>query len=209
MGDTRTRNTRVEAGAPYGIRTRVLALRGPRPRPLDEGSRDRKRVDSRRAWPAQPRQGRTRARPQPHRRTGQKPVDKGSPERGSLGNGPGALGCACLGNARAIAHIRCSARAHAVWRCMITFVSPHSPWPERSRVARSNQLFFEGGRVGRFVDSRPPMPMPSASNRSTPEWTPMDSEPSPLAGPASRASPTCGRLPATARPARTGARSLG
>src|SRR5689334_7001281 len=25
-------------GAPYGIRTRVLALRGPRPRPLDEGS---------------------------------------------------------------------------------------------------------------------------------------------------------------------------
>src|SRR5690606_12835460 len=28
-----------EDGAPYGIRTRVLALRGPRPRPLDEGSR--------------------------------------------------------------------------------------------------------------------------------------------------------------------------
>src|SRR5690606_5144731 len=27
-----------EDGAPYGIRTRVLALRGPRPRPLDEGS---------------------------------------------------------------------------------------------------------------------------------------------------------------------------
>src|SRR5690606_23276856 len=29
----------LEDGAPYGIRTRVLALRGPRPRPLDEGSR--------------------------------------------------------------------------------------------------------------------------------------------------------------------------
>src|SRR5690606_39169404 len=28
----------VGYGAPYGIRTRVLALRGPRPRPLDEGS---------------------------------------------------------------------------------------------------------------------------------------------------------------------------
>ena len=28
----------LEYGAPYGIRTRVLALRGPRPRPLDEGS---------------------------------------------------------------------------------------------------------------------------------------------------------------------------
>lgn len=28
----------AENGAPYGIRTRVLALRGPRPGPLDEGS---------------------------------------------------------------------------------------------------------------------------------------------------------------------------
>src|SRR5262249_39282144 len=53
-------------GAPYGIRTRVLALRGPRPRPLDEGSRDRKRVDSRRARRAQPR-SRTRP-PSPDRR---------------------------------------------------------------------------------------------------------------------------------------------
>lgn len=29
---------RVFGDAPYGIRTRVLALRGPRPRPLDEWS---------------------------------------------------------------------------------------------------------------------------------------------------------------------------
>jgi hypothetical protein len=29
---------RVSDGAPYGNRTRVSALRGPRPRPLDEGS---------------------------------------------------------------------------------------------------------------------------------------------------------------------------
>ena len=30
----------VNTGAPYGNRTRVSALRGPRPRPLDEGSED-------------------------------------------------------------------------------------------------------------------------------------------------------------------------
>src|SRR3546814_8021605 len=37
-------------GAPYGIRTRVLALRGPRPGPLDEGSGvspGRRRLDGR------------------------------------------------------------------------------------------------------------------------------------------------------------------
>jgi hypothetical protein len=28
----------LNGGAPYGNRTRVSALRGPRPRPLDEGS---------------------------------------------------------------------------------------------------------------------------------------------------------------------------
>src|SRR3546814_9839005 len=40
-------------GAPYGIRTRVLALRGPRPGPLDEGSGvspGRRRLDDRPAW---------------------------------------------------------------------------------------------------------------------------------------------------------------
>src|SRR6185312_2892593 len=73
-----------------------------------------------------------------------KPVDKGSPERGSLGIGPADSHAFASETRRAIAHIRCSARAHAVWRCMITFVAPHSPWPERSRVARSNQVFFRG-----------------------------------------------------------------
>ena len=41
-GPGRPRGSRkrwVWTGAPYGIRTRVLAVRGPRPRPLDEGSK--------------------------------------------------------------------------------------------------------------------------------------------------------------------------
>src|ERR1700741_169432 len=37
---------RTVAGAPYGNRTRVSALRGPRPRPLDEGSLGQGRSDS-------------------------------------------------------------------------------------------------------------------------------------------------------------------
>src|SRR5690606_21369754 len=44
-------------GAPYEIRTRVLALRGPRPRPLDEGSgvvRGGPRLDGRSPWTAGP-----------------------------------------------------------------------------------------------------------------------------------------------------------
>ena len=34
---------------------------------------------------------------------------------------------------------------------------------------------FVGGGVAGFVDSGAEMPMPSASDRSTPEWTPVDS----------------------------------
>ena len=36
-------------------------------------------------------------------------------------------------------------------------------------------VFFHGDRIGGFVDSGPETLVPSASNRSTPEWTPVDS----------------------------------
>jgi hypothetical protein len=37
------------------------------------------------------------------------------------------------------------------------------------------KVFFQGGRVAEFVDSCPETLVPSASNRSTPEWTLVDS----------------------------------
>src|SRR5689334_23510993 len=37
------------------------------------------------------------------------------------------------------------------------------------------KCFFRGGRVAEFVDSWPETLVPSASNRSTPEWTLVDS----------------------------------
>jgi hypothetical protein len=43
---------------------------------------------------------------------------------------------------------------------------------------------FRGVEVGGFVDAGPKTPMPSASNRSTPEWTLVDSpHPGPQVGP--------------------------
>ena len=38
-----------------------------------------------------------------------------------------------------------------------------------------NEVFFPEGDVAGFVDSWPEILVPSASNRSTPEWTPVDS----------------------------------
>src|SRR6185503_18591177 len=39
------------------------------------------------------------------------------------------------------------------------------------------KVFFQGGRVAGVVDSWPETLVPSASNRSTPEWTLVDSPP--------------------------------
>src|SRR5512146_2838787 len=42
-------------------------------------------------------------------------------------------------------------------------------------VAPGPGVFSLGQRIGGFVDSWPKTLVPSASNRSTPEWTPVDS----------------------------------
>src|SRR6476469_9656278 len=47
--------------------------------------------------------------------------------------------------------------------------------PTATGVARSDEGIFSWDRIGGFVDSWPKTLVPSASNRSTPEWTPVDS----------------------------------
>src|SRR5690242_10253989 len=70
-------------------------------------------------------------------------------------------------------------------------------------------VFFRGGRVGGFVDSGPKMPMPSASNRSTREWTLVDSVLSASSVLSARVSGGRGREPRAARGGEVGARSTG
>jgi len=48
---------------------------------------------------------------------------------------------------------------------------------DRSRALPTKRGVFGGDGVGGFVDSGPEMPIPSASNRSTAEWTRTDSFP--------------------------------
>jgi hypothetical protein len=48
------------------------------------------------------------------------------------------------------------------------------------------KVFFQGGGVGGFVDSWPKALVPSASNRSTPEWTFVDSAKDDSLGPPKR-----------------------
>ena len=43
---TPTTEQREEVGVPNGIRTRVLALKGPRPRPLDDGDAEERNTKS-------------------------------------------------------------------------------------------------------------------------------------------------------------------
>src|SRR5690242_136208 len=63
---------------------------------------------------------------------------------------------------------------------MIFLIGPrHSSGAHDSRAPREwrgpMKVFFQGGGVGGFVDSWPETLVPSASNRSTPEWTLVDS----------------------------------
>src|SRR6185437_1018479 len=48
-------------------------------------------------------------------------------------------------------------------------------WHRHFRPRPLNEVFFQGGRVAGFVDSWPESLVPSASNRSTLEWTLVDS----------------------------------
>src|SRR6185436_6505702 len=63
---------------------------------------------------------------------------------------------------------------------MIFLIGPHpSSGAHDSRAPLEwrgpMKVFFQGGRVAEFVDSWPETLVPSASNRSTPEWTLVDS----------------------------------
>src|SRR6185437_3022982 len=63
---------------------------------------------------------------------------------------------------------------------MIFLIGPrHSSGAHDSRVPLEwrgpMKVFFQRGRVAEFVDSWPETLVPSASNRSTPEWTLVDS----------------------------------
>src|SRR6185312_11869617 len=63
---------------------------------------------------------------------------------------------------------------------MIFLIGPrHSSGAHRSRAPLEwrgpMRCFFAVPGIGGLVDSKPPMPMPSASYRSTREWTPVDS----------------------------------
>src|SRR5215467_2417653 len=49
------------------------------------------------------------------------------------------------------------------------------PMPLAFRPAPPDKVFFQGGGVAGFVDSWPKTLVPSASNRSTPQWTLVDS----------------------------------
>src|SRR5579871_5400150 len=50
-----------------------------------------------------------------------------------------------------------------------------SRWHRRFGPRPLNEVFFSGGKAGGFVDSWPETLVPSASNRSTPGWTLVDS----------------------------------
>src|SRR3954465_8946803 len=55
-------------------------------------------------------------------------------------------------------------------------LGPEIPMPSAFQPPAPGKVFFEGGRgVAGFVDSEPKTLVPSASNRSTPEWTGVDS----------------------------------
>jgi hypothetical protein len=87
----------------------------------------------------------------------------------------------------AIAHNRCSARDRAVSRAddahrtaPLPRIRMRSKWRAHdsdcvTAVARSNGGVFQAADFDGFVDSWPETLVPSASNRSTPEWTPVDS----------------------------------
>jgi len=50
-----------------------------------------------------------------------------------------------------------------------------SRWHRHFSLRPLDEVFFQGGRDVGFVDSWPETLVPSASNRSTPEWTLVDS----------------------------------
>jgi hypothetical protein len=58
---------------------------------------------------------------------------------------------------------------------LLSLLGLKSRWHRHFSPRPLNEMFFQGDKVGGFVDSRPETLVPSASNRSTPEWTLVDS----------------------------------
>jgi len=58
---------------------------------------------------------------------------------------------------------------------LLSLVGLKSRWHRHFSARPPNEVFFQGGGVSGFVDSWPETLVPSASNRSTPEWTLVDS----------------------------------
>src|SRR6185437_3829513 len=58
---------------------------------------------------------------------------------------------------------------------LLSLLGLKSRWHRHFSPGPSIRWFFRGRGVAEFVDSWPETLVPSASNRSTPEWTPVDS----------------------------------
>src|SRR5690242_3312084 len=58
---------------------------------------------------------------------------------------------------------------------LLSLLDLKSRWHRHFRPRPPNKVFFQGRDVGGLVDSWPETLVPSASNRSTPEWTLVDS----------------------------------
>src|SRR3982751_1223345 len=58
---------------------------------------------------------------------------------------------------------------------LLSFLGLKSPWKRHFSPRPPDKVFFQGGGVAGFVDSGLKTLVPSASNRSTPEWTRVDS----------------------------------
>src|SRR6476659_2005011 len=58
---------------------------------------------------------------------------------------------------------------------LLSLLDLKSQWHRHFSPQPLNKVFFQGWDVGGLVDSWPETLVPSASNRSTPEWTPVDS----------------------------------